>query len=61
MLYPVRKTLEVLKHRFLFKGRIRISEFLDLFSDNLPKVIPGKMVGFACKFLDRMVDKFLWF
>ncbi|MCX5642206.1 MAG: hypothetical protein NTY10_03075 [Candidatus Omnitrophica bacterium] len=61
MRYPVRKTLEVLRHRFLFRGRIRKSEFLDLFSDNLPKIIPGKMVGFAYRFLDKLVDKFLWF
>ena len=61
MFYPVRKTIEVLRHRFLCKGRIRTSEFLDLFSDNLPKIIPGKMVGFTYRFLDRLVDKFLWF
>lgn len=57
--FAIKKAAAVLKKRFFFKGRLRFSEIIGLFSDNLWKFIPAKRVESVYSFLDRLVDKIL--
>lgn len=59
LLYVNKKTAFVLKKRFFFRRRIRISEFIDLFSDNFWKPLPEKKRKRAYRFLNRLVDRII--
>ena len=60
MSYAITKTLEVLKNRFIFEQRPRISEVVDMFTDNLYKVLPKEWVKPVHMFLDHLVDELMW-
>lgn len=54
------KTLEVIRHRFIFEDRIRISEFFDMVFDNLYKVLPEPLVEPVHHFLHELTDELIW-
>ncbi|MHA1377180.1 MAG: hypothetical protein ACTSRG_02250 [Candidatus Helarchaeota archaeon] len=60
MSYILSKTLEVLTNRFIFQNRVRISEFVDIFTDNLYKIIPRDWIKPVHDFLDALVDEIIW-
>ncbi|MHA1300262.1 MAG: hypothetical protein ACTSO9_12645 [Candidatus Helarchaeota archaeon] len=60
MAYIINKTFEVLTHRFFFENRVRISEFVDMFTDNLYKILPKSWVKPVHDFLDALVDEIMW-
>jgi hypothetical protein len=52
--YIVRKNLEVIRNR------IKLSEFFDLFMDNLYKVLPPALVEPVHHFLSDLVDEIIF-
>ena len=60
MAYMLRKTLDVMINRFMFRDRVRISEFIDMFTDNLYKFLPRDWVKPVHHFLDAVVDELMW-
>lgn len=58
--YIIRKTGKVLKKRFFFGRRFRLSEPLDFFADNLWKVLPRNKIKAVYTFLNNLVDRILW-
>ncbi|MHA1799918.1 MAG: hypothetical protein ACTSVY_15835 [Candidatus Helarchaeota archaeon] len=60
MAYAISKTLEVIRNRFIFEDRIRISEFVDMITDNLYKVLPKRWVKPIHMFLDHLVDELIF-
>ena len=60
MAYLLRRTLDVMINRFMFKDRVRISEFVDIFTDNLYKFLPKDWVKPVHNFLDAIVDELMW-
>ncbi len=60
MAYIISKTLESLRNRFIFEDRVRISEFIDIITDNLYKVLPKDWVKPVHMFLDHLVDELMW-
>ena len=60
MAYVIRKTLDVLINRFLFEDRVRISEFVDMITDNLYKILPANLVKPVHEILDALVDELMW-
>ncbi|NHI94654.1 MAG: hypothetical protein EAX96_19335 [Candidatus Lokiarchaeota archaeon] len=59
-LHAITKTIEVIRNRFIFEDRVRISEFVDMFTDNLYKVLPKRWVKPVHEFLDHLVDELMW-
>ncbi|MHC1591117.1 MAG: hypothetical protein ACXQS8_03455 [Candidatus Helarchaeales archaeon] len=60
MFYVLFKTIEVLKNRFIFEDRIRISEFFDMVLDNLYKFLPPSLVKPVHETLHELTDEMLW-
>jgi len=59
-LFIIKKTGFVLRKRFFLKRRLRFSELINLFSDNLWKFIPARKVKAVYCFLNSLVDRILW-
>lgn len=60
MAYIIRKTIDVLTNRFIFEDRVRISEFVDMITDNLYKILPKNLVKPVHEILDALVDELMW-
>lgn len=60
MIKIILKTLLVLKNRFIFKNKLRISEVVDIFTDNLYRFIPRGRMKSVYEFLNRIIDRILW-
>ena len=52
--YIVRKNMEVLRLR------LKLSEFVDLFTDNLYKVLPPRLVEPVHRLLNDIIDEIIW-
>lgn len=52
--YIVRKNMEVLRFR------LKLSEFVDLFTDNLYKVLPPRLVAPMHQLLTDIIDEIIW-
>ena len=60
MSYIVKKTLEVLLHRFIFEDRVRISEIIDLLLDDFWKILPPSLIQPIHEWLNEITDEMLW-
>jgi hypothetical protein len=60
MSYIIERTIDVLKNRFILENRVRISEFVDMFTDNLYKILPKDWVKPVHDVLDALVDELMW-
>ena len=52
--YIVRKNMEVLRFR------LKLSEVVDLFTDNLYKVLPARIVEPMHRLLNDIIDEIIW-
>lgn len=60
MSYIIKKTFEVLRNRFMFEDRIRISEFFDMILDDLYKILPPSLIEPIHHLLNEITDEILW-
>ncbi|MHA1146022.1 MAG: hypothetical protein ACTSRW_14865 [Candidatus Helarchaeota archaeon] len=60
MFYIISKTLEVVKNRFIFENRIKVSEFFDMVLDNLYYFLPPSLVKPVHEFLNELTDEMIW-
>ncbi len=60
MIKTILKTLLVLKNRFIFRNKLRVSEVVDIFTDNLYRFVPRDRMKSAYEFLNRIIDRILW-
>jgi len=60
MIKRILKTLLVLKNRFIFRNKLRVSEVVDIFTDNLYRFIPRDRLKSVYEFLNRIIDRGLW-
>ncbi len=60
MLKIMRDNLRVLKYRFMFRGKPRLSAFADIFANNLYRFIPVNKIKPAHEFLNKIIDRILW-
>jgi len=60
MIELIRRYLAVVFHRFFPHGYIRLSEFVEIFADTIPKLFPARLVNRVYLVLDELFEKLLW-